>query len=574
MPLKQLLLLKPLLADFIRFSPGKVTSVLALMLLSSFTSGLGILFILPLLNAIGIEQMGGQSSSGFTATIFEAADQLGLSVNLANVLGFYLVLIISVNLISYYNTLASTALNKCYTTRLRNTLYQHILYAQWRYLTTQSMTDYIRLVSGQVQSVSNNCQQILNIINSLILISVYATLSFLLSPWLTLLALSLGLLLMLILIPLNSFIQRSGTRQLRANKQMFRAIVEELNNLKIIKVFGSEKQYLQRMQQTGEILEQQQLKITQYNAISRLVNAIGAAVAFTLLFYTALGKLHLAIGNIVLLLYIFSRLLPQISRIQTSLQQLLHAAPAFNDIQSQMRGLAKHQESTISNPVPLLEQHINLEKLSFSYSNASHPVFDNLDITIAANTNVAITGPSGIGKSTLVDIISGIIVPTKGHVRVDNTIINDENRVSWRQQIAYVTQDTLLFNGTVRDNLSWVCAQTPREEEIWHALTQASASSFIKKMSMGLDSIIGDNGTKLSGGERQRLTIARALMTKPRVLILDEATSALDKASSDNILKVLKSLEGQLTIIVIAHNEDTIEHISHRIDLTQYGSSQ
>ena len=151
---------------------------------------------------------------------------------------------------------------------------------------------------------------------------------------------------------------------------------------------------------------------------------------------------------------------------------------------------------------------------------------------------------------------------------IDEQTIDDSNRHLWRKNIAYVTQGMHLFHDTIRNNLTLLFDKTFTDEQLWEVLTLSAAEEFVKQLPEGLDTLIGDNGIKLSGGERQRIALARALLSDPKVLILDEATSALDEENERKIRDALIQLNGQLAIIVIAHNETTIAHIDKRIELS------
>jgi len=200
------------------------------------------------------------------------------------------------------------------------------------------------------------------------------------------------------------------------------------------------------------------------------------------------------------------------------------------------------------------------------YPGSRDPVVVNLNLVIKFNESTALVGPSGVGKTTVADLIAGLLVPDSGKILCNDKPLTDDNRVAWRETVAYVTQDVFLFHDTVRNNLNWVSPDIT-DERLWWALEMAAARDFIKAMPDGLDTIIGDRGTRLSGGERQRLALARALLSNPQLLILDEATSALDSDNEKKIKQALDRLQGKLTIVIIAHRETTIEHVDHIIRL-------
>jgi ATP-binding cassette subfamily C protein len=199
---------------------------------------------------------------------------------------------------------------------------------------------------------------------------------------------------------------------------------------------------------------------------------------------------------------------------------------------------------------------IRFNKVSFSY-DGNLPVIKDLDVTIKAGQTTAIIGPSGAGKTTIADLLMGLIIPNQGSILIDGKEFNPERMKTWRKHIGYVPQDTFLFNDTVRANLLWASPGSS-EDEINRSLKYAAAEEFVNGLPKGPDTILGDRGVLVSGGERQRIALARALLRKPSLLILDEATSSLDSENEKRIQKAIEKLHGQMTILVISHRLSTI----------------
>lgn len=569
MHLKNLFLLKPLFRDFFLFAPRKSITVLALLITSGMTSGVSILLIVPLLNVIGIGlDSGGATSVGVGQFLVDATALFGVSLTLGYVLIFYLVAVLMTGLIGYFNSILSADLKRSFVIETRNKTFAKIMHAKWQFLSQERSSEFIRLITKQVSSIGGNLNQVLMLVGHVITVFIYMAISTLLSPVMTGLAFLCALGLVGVLFPINAKIHRSGEVELRSSRQMFNDVVEQLSSLKLIKSYGAEPAYMERMAKTNARLETQQMMMSRYSAITRLVNLFGAALIFTLLFYVAVQFVALPISNLLVILFIFSRLMPKVSSIQTIIQRLIHAAPDYSDLLKKLGELEDHKEVyDEAGCAPRLSKEFRIENLGYQYPSKGRPVFTGLSTCIQKNQTVAIVGPSGSGKSTLADLISGLLAPNEGETWVDDLKLDDSNRHLWRKQVAYVTQDVFLFHDSVRANLSWIRPGGVQDKEIWDALTLSAAEGFVRNLPDGLDTLIGDRGIKLSGGERQRLALARALLCEPDILILDEATSALDRENELRIRDALINLDGKLTIIIIAHNETTIEHVQQRIEL-------
>lgn len=563
----------PLLADILHQSPARIAYVLGLMILVSLSSGVGILLIIPLLDSVDISLGSATSNAGVQPHINAAFEALGLQPGLGLILTIYLLLIICVALLNYLNAVAGAKLQRDFVINLRSQIYRSLLNANWQYLGSRRMSDFARLLTSQVQSAGFTVFQVITLASKLVLTTVYICLSLWLSPIITLLALSCAAVLVAIIFPLNSRIRRSGHQELEAHTDIFHAVFEQLQSLKIIKSFSAESLYAAKMDHSSRVLEDQQVRITRFSAFSRFVFMAGAAVIFTLLFWVALRWVNLPVANLILLLFIFSRLMPQLSNMQGLLQQLIHAAPEYLDLLRHCQNLKQQQEQVKGQDRTMdFQREIRLEKLSFQYPDSPRPVFQDLSALIKHNETLALTGASGSGKSTLADLIAGLLAPTEGQILVDDQPLDDQSRLAWRKSVAYVTQEVFLFNDSIRANLEWVTDKPLSDEQIWHYLKLAAAD-FVESLPKRLDTVIGDRGTQLSGGERQRLALARALIAEPKVLILDEATSALDRDNEKRIRQALMNLQGKLTIILIAHDSESIAHVEKRIELENGQSS-
>jgi ATP-binding cassette subfamily C protein len=279
----------------------------------------------------------------------------------------------------------------------------------------------------------------------------------------------------------------------------------------------------------------------------------------------ALIILKVPIADMLVVAVILMRTVRMVSRVQQQYQLVAMLEAPFDDIQELLKETAEAREPQGGDRVVELSRELRLERVSFAYD--SRPVLEELDLTVPHGKLVVITGPSGVGKTTLLDLVLGLYHPTQGRVLVDGVALPELSLVHWRRQIGYVAQELNLLHDTVAANVSLGDPDIDRTE-IKRALELAGASSFVAELPQGLDTVVGDKGSRLSGGQRQRIALARALVRRPRLLILDEVTSALDPQSEREIIANIRMLAGETTILAITHRPafldwaDIVHHLT------------
>jgi subfamily B ATP-binding cassette protein MsbA len=219
-----------------------------------------------------------------------------------------------------------------------------------------------------------------------------------------------------------------------------------------------------------------------------------------------------------------------------------------------------------------LDNDIEIKDLTFSYLK-DQTIFDNLDLTIPKGKMTAMIGPSGSGKSTLSYLLVGLYKPQSGHILINGKDISEYSMESWRRKIGYVTQDTYIFNLSIKENIK-IGKPDASDEEVYQAAEAAHCLEFIERLAEGMNTIVGERGMKLSGGQRQRIAIARAMIRKPELYIFDEATSALDNHSEKLIQKSIEEISRQSTMLVIAHRLTTIENADLVYDLGEINTEK
>ena len=541
-----------LFKDVLEFSPLNMVLTLGLMLFRSVSAGASLLLILPLLQVLGFSN-GHHETHGIAKIVTTLFRHLHLPLNLLTILFSYSLVVSFIAIAAFAEQTISTKLQQRYIHHLRARLYQQLLYTKWPFFLKQNMSHLLHSLTTQIQAISASNFQLLTLLNNAVMLCVYTTLALLLSWTMTLTAVIFASLLLSLLLPLHRLTSQSGQDHLKANQRIFQAITEQLGALKIIKGSGFEAKFLAETQRVSSSLENENQYLTRMIAASKLLYNVGAVMIFSALLYIAINVLSVPLASLLLLLVVFSRLLPMVSAIQQNYQRILHQLPAFCDVKRLLHECAAHQEHLQSQTLEFHEE-ISLNNIAFAY-HPGQPIFSHVFLNIKKNTTTAIIGSSGVGKTTLADVIIGLLEPTEGTICIDKHPLNDQNKFAWRQSIAYVTQEVVLFNASVRDNLQLFCNPLP-DESLWAALQSAAADEFVTHLENSLDTIIGDRGVRLSGGECQRIALARALLSKPQLLVLDESTSSLDKHHIIKIQQALRQLKGKMTILIISHQTE------------------
>ena len=289
-----------------------------------------------------------------------------------------------------------------------------------------------------------------------------------------------------------------------------------------------------------------------------------SAISILIILLTFRGN---TLNDVLPMLALFSvaliRLIPSITMIMKSMQQINFNIPAVNIVYSDFKKLNKmnqpDEQANQDNRNPLYFDKLIISELEYSFNNNTK-VISEINLEIRKGEAIGITGPSGCGKTTLINIILGLLKPRVGHVLINKNNINSCLSI-WRSIIGYVPQSISLIDASIKNNIAFGLENKNIDiKKVWKALEEANLTDFVKSLSDGLDTVIGENGIRLSGGQRQRLGLARALYREPQVLVFDEATSSLDIDSEKKITNEIMNLSGERTLIIIAHRISTIKN--------------
>jgi len=397
---------------------------------------------------------------------------------------------------------------------------------------------------------------------SVISISIFALL-FAIEPLIALISLLVfGGIYGALFLSVKNRLKKIGIETTDAATERFKIASESMSGIKEIKLRGSENIFLELFFKHSETYARNYAIRALLATIPRYfieVLAFGGIVAIILSLLMT-GKTG---TEIIALISVYAmagyRLLPVLQAIYANLTSLKFNLPIIEVLAADFRDDAKIQPSVDDKAELIFEEKIDLEQIHFSYDNGQ-PVLTGVNLCIDCNTTVGLVGSTGSGKTTLVDIILGLLDPKQGSIKVDSIKINQDNSQSWQRKLGYVPQSIFLLDDTIKRNIAFSASGNQiNDERIIEVAKMANLHQYITTLSDGYNSKVGERGVRLSGGQIQRIGIARALYNNPEVLILDEATSALDSVTENVVMEAIHNLSNKKTIIMIAHRLSTIK---------------
>lgn len=363
---------------------------------------------------------------------------------------------------------------------------------------------------------------------------------------------------------LNSIGAQNQAIQSRIAKWRIQAIY----GLKDVKVLNREEFFVRNYYETGKVGADVARNYAVLNNSPRLLIEtvfIVSVLSYIMLYLNAGGDAASMLATLTTFGVAAIRVLPSVNRINTYITEIAYTQPSldfvYENLQEGMKTDAMLAERRANSQVEKLklENKIELNHISFHYPDTDKYIFKDAHMEVPKGKSVGIIGASGAGKSTIVDVLLGLLHAQEGEITCDGVNIF-KNYESWLAQIGYIPQSIYLIDESIRDNIAFgIDADKISEERIWEVLAEAQLKEFVEELPEGLDTTIGDRGVRLSGGQRQRIGIARALYNDPEILVFDEATSALDNDTEAAVMEAVNSFHGKKTMIIIAHRLNTIE---------------
>ncbi|MBW4670619.1 MAG: ATP-binding cassette domain-containing protein [Cyanomargarita calcarea GSE-NOS-MK-12-04C] len=564
---------KKLLLRFAKPYPGWIILTIVLGFSGALFNGVSTTLIVPVVLKIVGQQVDLSNAPSILKAMMAPFDKIPEDYRMVVMAGAIVLTIALKNFASYVSTLTSSSLARRLTSDIREAGLQLLLQIDIDYYAKMKVGDLINRLGGETSRAASAIGNAIKLVVLVITILVFVGLLLSISWQLTLAA---TFLLSLVTLVNQYSIARSkkfGKLLSEMSKVYSITMLETLSGIRLVKVMGNEEKEYERIKKLISDREKADFD-SQMNseAIAPISEVMGITALLLIVFLSKTlltGQISSLSTVMLTYLLVLLRVLPLISQLNTLRSSFANTASSVDTVAEFLRLDDKPFMGNGTVSYSKLEKGIHFNRISFAYPGHEKLVLKDIDLFLPRGTTLALVGSSGAGKSTVADLLPRFYDPISGSIDIDGTDLREFNSTSLRKAMGIVSQDTFLFNDSVRNNIAYGKSEAT-EEEIITATKRANAYEFISKLPQGLDTMIGDRGVMLSGGQRQRLAIARALLQNPEILILDEATSALDTVSERLVQAAIDDLSRDRTTLVIAHRLSTVQK-AHQIAVLDQG---
>lgn len=558
-------ILKPLVSDSWAVMGWRLPALAVLTFGSALLEGATIVSLLPLLSSLGGATA---ASTNRILNIFETMfGQLGLSVTPPTIGAMIVVLIVLSAAVFLAQAYLASRMQATYVASWQNRMLSAFLAADYSFFLKQRTGDLTAAIVTEPTRIGLVFSQAILVVAGIWFICVQIVISLFVAPVVVGIILVFGALLFLLTRPFARRALTLGTELTKVNSDLTVDTNEIFSGAKFIKATATEGRALSRLTSAVDRFD----VLSYWNSLDgQIVKAIfeysGGFLVVGLLI-AGPAFFNVDVGAILVTIAVFVRLFPKVTGLRQSMQIVDFHMPAFDAACRLLHEAQLQREKMLDDEVARHPKAgpvaIALDRLSISIG--SRKILEAVSLSIPAGAFAVLTGQTGSGKTTLLDCIIGLRKPTEGRVMADAQPLESIPNEAWRRGIGYLGQDPILFNSSIRDNLRWIRPGTTDDE--MYAALRSAAAGFVERLPLGLDTVVGEHGSKLSGGERQRIALARALLGAPRLLVLDEATSALDAETEELVTEVLSKLKGRITIVAISHRPALVQEADMRIEL-------
>ncbi len=507
--------------------------------------------------------LGGEgSTAGMASSLFGLGD-LPAGQKFALLLASAVALQILMSLARYVNGVTAGRFAARCQRQVTPAIHRHVLNLSYACASRYRLGDLVNRCTLAPVAVQVRIEEGALMLSNTLLVGVYLAVLLRLSPSLSLVAMAMGLAIALLQGQLRPRIRHASLQLAEARRLMASAFTEDIQALRLLHSSAGIAAAQQRLEDRAAQQEQRMCELSFHlpilEPVSDLLPVLAAALVGLVSWQVFAGQQALLVPNLVVFVLVLQRLNLRLGRIAISRNRIAEHSGSLQLVEELLDSTDKQFRRQGGRPFQELRQAIRLEGVSLTYPERLRPALSGIDLEIPAGSIVALVGASGGGKSSLVDLLVGLLSPSEGKILVDGLDLEAIDLNSWQRKLGVVSQDVLLLNASIRENIAFSLPQAS-EAAIRAAAEAADAGAFIEALPDGYDTLIGERGFRLSGGQRQRLSLARALLRNPELLILDEATSALDSSSEAHIMAAVDRFSSGRTVVTVAHRLSSIQH--------------
>lgn len=546
---------------------SKIYIIYFLGVITAFLEGIGIVMVLPLLESLdninNLENL--KDKGGFiNEFVLNMISFVGLDLNVGSILIFITIAFILKGLISFLSLAYNSKLKGDLLFKLKENLFEGYRKMKYSYYTKKDTGYFSNIINEQPTKALQAFNQIIlfggHLINSIVLLSI----AFIMTWMFGVMALFAGVILLLLFKRLNNFVRNLGRETGKENGVLTKWLIQTLHGYKYLSATSQFEKIKESVMKSIKILTDNQIKAGYASSFTKSVREPIAVIFIMIVIYIQIFILNQKFEPILVSVILFYRALNSIHALQSSLQATFQFIGSMEIVDNEFKNLKENKDENGELKLESFSKSIKFKNISFEYKK-DKLILDKISLEIPFLKSVGLVGTSGSGKSTILDLISMIHNPKSGNLFIDEINVCGINKDSWRSQIGYVSQDTVIFDDTIANNISMWSGNFTNDkyarEKIISCAKKANILDFIEGQEEGFETKVGERGVLLSGGQKQRLFIARELYRDPKVLLLDEATSALDSVSEKHVQQSIDKLKGSITTIIVAHRLSTLRNV-------------
>ena len=541
---------------FYSYAGNKMLILFVFIFISGLCEGLGISLIIPLL-----EIQNPQSDSTYSRYVFSFLENVGLQPNIFSLLILLLVLFTFKAIFMIAKAVVAQSISTTMLLDLRNKFCHQYTRVKYEYFINKKLGYFNNLITTESAAALSGLNNFIAVIITIIFIGIYSTASLLINAKLTITVLVACIILFYCLKKVSVYLQNLSAMVTQTNADIQSLLIQKLNFFKYLKATSSFTPVLDQIKQKTKLYKDLSFRSGIIGEIFHPAAEYFSLVVILILIGYYVGLQEAPIQEIFVLLLFLYRTLLRVLQFQNAWQRFSTFVGAVNVIHKEGQNLTNNREQEDGVALTSFNEGIELHNVDFHYGERQ-ALFD-INMVIPKNKSVGIVGPSGAGKTTLFDLLTGLLAPTSGVISIDGMDYRKTDIASLRLMLGYVTQEPVIFDDTIANNISfWSCSpENPQcMDRVRKAAEIANCTSFVNECEKGYDTNLGEKGVRLSGGQRQRIAIAREAFKNPQLTIFDEATSSLDTESERHIQKSIDNMMGTCTIVIIAHRLSTIRN--------------